>query len=285
MVLSSYCDEVLEIVLSYVKVENLYAYFITHNLNFHLKFKYNIISYSLNVNEIIQLLSIFPNIVLIGLTITKLDINAIYLICRNNIFTKMNKIVYLKICGCHTHDSTILNILSNFPHITTLILENIFLNNLDYIASCQQLESFTAIHCSWCTDIDALTRLPKLRIIKFPTCGLSINDIKNLQMCKKLRVLEIRCARKLLFDHALPIKHLKFYKIICPTPFEIELSLFNSFTKLRSLNMSHLKHPVCITDTTYKLHTLRIAGCVMKNQNKLSGMGLRHLDVSGCSYV
>lgn len=275
---------VLDVVLLYVKPSDLCSFFISNNLDMHMSFKYSAFGDLLRVREVKKMMCRFPNMILLGLSITydnekTKNFNDV-LMC------KLHKLVNLEIVGID-HELCF-NSLGKYTHFDSLIftkcvnVKNVIIKNMKIclqihinIVLCKNIKSIRFTNCKWTTSIHFIASLPRLRAVKFTTEKIIESEIITLQECSKLRMLEIVNRLEHFLKCSLPITHLKINSSLSRYTSPIYLSEFNMFTKLKFLDLSNCRSKIYIDKVSYRLRGLNVMGCevvIYKNENVLKGL-------------
>lgn len=275
-IISVMANDVLSVVLLYVKPSDLPSFFINNNLNMHRSFKYSAFGIMLRIYEVRKMFHRFPNMILLGLSITYDDVKVMNF--NDMLVYELHKLVNLEIIG--------IGISNTFTYFDSCIftkcvnIKNVIINNMKIcegiradITLCKNIRSIQFTNCVWDTPISFITYLPRLRAVKFTTEKIIEGEMAILQKCPKLRMLEIVNRLKYFFECVLPITHLKINPSINQS--SIYLSEFNIFPKLRFLDLSYCEFKVYVDKVSYKLRGLNVVKCkviICRDENVLRGL-------------
>lgn len=170
------CEDVLAIVLSYVELSGLVPFFILHNLDFRMVFKYR--AYWIMNDE---LPSIFNGVILKRIICyNNLGLNYVSARCLDSVNIVKSRYDYVK------------EMVEKCVNIKSLTFTMINMRgDFDFLSENRRIVKMTFDNCDWGVDCcNFLTKCVNLRKLKF-SCSLTSYDMMVISRIKKLRVLKV----------------------------------------------------------------------------------------------
>lgn len=261
------CD-VLNIILTYVQPTDILTFFLIHNLNFNIIFRYDGYYYNLTFRKINNAFSFFPNVKLVGINVSELfDFDHINI---------MLKIILKNILRVKITHNTFTEI--NCVDITSFLLKCSKIKELNVVNCYFSLVTkkttlnYTVQHLilTDCYNVFYLFDVfRKLKIIKLDDCSVGLKTFNALSnsKCHLKHLIFNKCE----FD----IFHVPLIKLVCNTIKILEIT--NCDKSSINIQMFFECEKVKIMKLHGREHILNIA---LLNEMKY----LRHLDISGYSY-
>ena len=172
--------DIINTILLYTHSHQLCTFMFLNKINRYAKIKYNIYN-TTTVDELIALYTIFPNMILTGLSII-CDTR-----CSNLPKVWLNKLTHLEITNpLHQVRAFDANIFKKCPNLTSFTIHKSTIHNIEYITLCSKLHTLHLIEFTLYNDMSILPKLPNLRTITLFEREIRQNDIKYLAQCPNL---------------------------------------------------------------------------------------------------
>lgn len=277
--------DLIGLIVSYVCPYELTDFFVANNLNFGMKFKYDLYDHSLSNSDVDSLFQYFPNMILIGLAINMpMFLDPICVL-------QLHDVIHLRIMGEYRYPLN-LNAICRFPNcpnVKRIYIEDTTLHYLSFLLKYKKLRSIKVQFCIWKTEIPDLSSLLDLRTIKFPRSSLVKRDFWVLSRCLALRRLEITNYWRNDQFNFKNLRYLKIYDFGFTTNHDIKrdikLSVFDGCTRLRTLNFTYCDQSIIhITPIKYKLRKLFLGHRGIHNMHEIINLkSLCYLNISSCA--
>lgn len=172
--------DIWRIVIGYVSPCKLSSLFIRHNLDFGIKFMYDMSEQDVGV-DVINKMMIFKGIIITGMATD-------YYNPVSDTIKSWNYIERMRFSNIYNVN----DILKKCVNIKYLYLENIIINDTNYLMNFEKLRLISTCGCKWVHGSDLfLSKCINLRVIKFSSLVISLRDARIFSECRNLRSLEI----------------------------------------------------------------------------------------------
>lgn len=230
-------SNVLSIILSYIKPQNLQRIFKSHKLDYGQKFKHNALNREYVSSDVRKIYDNFPNVILKGLNTSCVLKQPVSQIC-----TSLNKVRVLILRFESFDYSAHINIFTKCPNVVRLTLQNHYTCNTAFIEkNIRMLNKLKHIKLIQTTSVYLLSlhNCQNLRTIEIINIHLNEDYAQQLTQCSNLNYLKLTSCTliKTCDVYNACFKQLKRLKILNCSNHTIN-SLFScQYDKLESLSL------------------------------------------------
>lgn len=282
-------DDIVRIIVLYLRTNQLVSFFLTHGLSFDMKFRYDGMEDRLKMENFERMRRYFPHVVIAGFVMMCGDYG-----CSNVISMEMKRSV-MRLELYYYGGRDMYEMMDGFDKLRYLRLheKNMFVDlggvvncplmmrsrwcgknswkirEIDWIANCENLRVVDLYECQQLVDLSGFSNCARLRSVKLVSCD-SLSNISDALKCDSLRNVYVeRCKSLVSIDlrGCGGVRKLEVY--ICESLMEV----------LCCGNMYILRLDYC-----EKICLVRLDGCSRLSFVELYSVGVETLSfLSGCS--